>query len=108
MGVAGMIVPPDDYWPRVEELLRAHGITFIFDEVVSAYGRVGHWFAAEHFGVEPDIIVTAKGITSGYAPLGAVLVSDEITTRSPATASRWASPTTGTRPRARWRSQTST
>jgi adenosylmethionine-8-amino-7-oxononanoate aminotransferase len=78
MGVAGMLVPPDDYWPRVQELLREHGITFIFDEVVSAYGRVGHWFAAEHFGVEPDIIVTAKGITSGYAPLGAVLVSDEI------------------------------
>ena len=78
MGVAGMLVPPDDYWPRVQELLRAHGITFIFDEVVSAYGRIGQWFAAEHFGVEPDIIVTAKGITSGYAPLGAVLVTDEI------------------------------
>ena len=78
MGVAGMIVPPDDYWPRVEEILRANGITFIFDEVVSAYGRCGRWFAAEHFGVEPDIIVTAKGITSGYAPLGAVLISDEI------------------------------
>jgi adenosylmethionine-8-amino-7-oxononanoate aminotransferase len=78
MGVAGMLVPPDDYWPRVQELLREHGITFIFDEVVSAYGRVGRWFAAEHFGVEPDIIVTAKGITSGYSPLGAVLISDEI------------------------------
>ena len=78
MGVAGMIVPPDDYWPRVAELLRANGITFIFDEVVAAYGRIGRWFAAEHFGVEPDIIVTAKGITSGYAPLGAVLISDEI------------------------------
>jgi putrescine aminotransferase len=78
MGVAGMIVPPDDYWPRVQELLREHGITFIFDEVVSAYGRTGHWFAAEHYGVEPDIIVTAKGITSGYTPLGAVLVTDEI------------------------------
>jgi PLP-dependent transaminase len=78
MGVAGMLVPPDDYWPRVQDLLREHGITFIFDEVVSAYGRVGHWFAAEHFGVEPDIIVTAKGITSGYAPLGAVLISDDI------------------------------
>jgi len=78
MGVAGMIVPPDDYWRRVEEVLRANGITFIFDEVVTAYGRIGHWFAAEHFGVEPDIIVTAKGITSGYTPLGAVLVSDDI------------------------------
>jgi putrescine aminotransferase len=55
-----------------------NGITFIFDEVVTAYGRTGNWFAAEHFGVEPDIIVTAKGITSGYVPLGAVLVSDEI------------------------------
>ena len=78
MGVAGMVVPPDDYWTRVQELLREHGITLIFDEVVSAYGRVGRWFAAEHFGVQPDIIVTAKGITSGYAPLGAVLISDEI------------------------------
>lgn len=78
MGVAGMIIPPDDYWPRVEEVLRENGIFFIFDEVVSAYGRTGNWFGAEHFGVSPDIIVTAKGITSGYAPLGAVLISDEI------------------------------
>ena len=78
MGVAGMIVPPDDYWPRVRELLSAHGILLIFDEVVTAYGRTGSWFAAQHFGVEPDIIVTAKGITSGYMPLGAVLVSDSV------------------------------
>jgi PLP-dependent transaminase len=78
MGVAGMLVPPDGYWSRVQEVLREHGITFIFDEVVSAYGRLGHWFAAHYYDVEPDIIVTAKGITSGYAPLGAVLISDEI------------------------------
>jgi len=78
MGVAGMIVPPDDYWPRVRDLLSSHGILLIFDEVVTAYGRTGSWFAAQHFGVEPDIIVTAKGITSGYMPLGAVLVSDAI------------------------------
>ena len=78
MGVAGMIVPPDDYWPRVRELLSAHGILLIFDEVVTAYGRTGNWFAAQHFGVEPDIVVTAKGITSGYMPLGAVLVSDAV------------------------------
>ena len=75
MGVAGMIVPPADYWPRVRELLSAHGILLILDEVVTAYGRTGSWFGAQHFGVEPDIIVTAKGITSGYMPLGAVLVS---------------------------------
>ena len=78
MGVAGMIVPPDDYWPRVSELLRSHGILLIMDEVVSAYGRVGEWFAASRFGVEPDLITTAKGITSGYIPLGAVLVADHV------------------------------
>jgi putrescine aminotransferase len=78
MGVAGMIVPPDDYWTRVRELLSAHGILLIFDEVVTAYGRTGHWFAAQHFDIEPDIIVTAKGITSGYVPLGAVLASRPI------------------------------
>ncbi|HLH65294.1 MAG TPA: aspartate aminotransferase family protein [Solirubrobacteraceae bacterium] len=78
MGVAGMLVPPQDYWPRVQEVLRRHGILLILDEVVTAYGRVGEWFAATHFGLEPDIIVTAKGISSGYIPLGANLVSDEI------------------------------
>jgi len=78
MGVGGMIVPPDDYWPRVHEMLRAHGILLILDEVVTAYARTGQWFGAQHFGIEPDIIVTAKGITSGYMPLGAVLVTDAI------------------------------
>ncbi len=78
MGVAGMIVPPEDYWPRVRELLSKHGILLIFDEVVTAYGRMGHWFAAEYYGITPDIIVTAKGITSGYSPLGAVLVSEGV------------------------------
>ena len=79
MGVGGMVVPPEDYWPRMEAVLREHGILLIFDEVVTAYGRIGHsWFAAEHFGVKPDIIVTAKGITSGYLPLGAVLASRDV------------------------------
>ena len=78
MGVGGMLVPPEGYWPRVAAVLREHGILLIFDEVVTAYGRIGDWFAAGHFGVEPDIAVTAKGITSGYIPLGAVLVTDAI------------------------------
>ena len=78
MGVAGMIVPPDDYWPRVREVLQSHGILLILDEVVTAFGRTGRWFGAQHFGVEADLIVTAKGITSGYVPLGAVLVSGEV------------------------------
>ncbi len=78
MGVGGMLVPPADYWPRVRELLSAHGILLILDEVVTAFGRTGSWFAAEHFGVDPDLLVTAKGITSGYVPLGAVLVSASV------------------------------
>ena len=77
-GVSGSHVPPDDYWRRIEAVLRQHGILLIFDEVITAYGRVGHWFGAERYGVEPDLIVTAKGITSGYQPLGAVLVSEQI------------------------------
>jgi PLP-dependent transaminase len=78
MGGGGAVVPPADYWPRVAELLRSYGILLISDEVVTAYGRTGHWFAAEHFGVTPDIMVTAKGITSGYLPHGAVLTTEEV------------------------------
>ncbi len=78
MGVAGMVPPPDDYWPRIEAVLRRHGILLIFDEVVTAYGRIGEWFAAHAYGVAPDIIVTAKGISSGYVPLGAVLFTRDV------------------------------
>lgn len=78
MGVGGVLIPPADYWPRVAEVLKANGILLIFDEVVTAYGRVGTWFASEQFGVTPDIVVTAKGLTSGYIQLGAVLTSNEV------------------------------
>ncbi|HEX5192679.1 MAG TPA: aspartate aminotransferase family protein [Solirubrobacteraceae bacterium] len=78
MGVAGMLVPPAGYWPRVQETLRRHGILLILDEVVTAYGRIGEWFASSRYGLEPDIVVTAKGISSGYVPLGADLISEEI------------------------------
>ncbi|MFJ5829532.1 aspartate aminotransferase family protein [Streptomyces sp. NPDC093089] len=78
MSVGGAVIPPADYWPRVAELLREHGILLIFDEVVTGYGRTGHWFAAQYFGVVPDLMVTAKGITSGYVPHGAVLVTEEV------------------------------
>jgi PLP-dependent transaminase len=79
IGVGGMIPPHDDYWPRVQEVLRRHGILFILDEVVTAYGRTGTWFAAEHWGgLAPDVLVTAKALTSGYFPLGAVLVGERI------------------------------
>jgi adenosylmethionine-8-amino-7-oxononanoate aminotransferase len=78
MGGAGVVVPPADYWPRVRRLLREYGILLIADEVITGYGRTGSWFASVDRGVDPDIIVSAKGITSGYAPLGAVLMRDAI------------------------------
>lgn len=80
MGVGGMIPPPEGYWPAVQEVLRRHGILLILDEVVTAFGRLGPWFAADRYGVEPDIIVTAKGLTSGYLPMGAVLLGREVLT----------------------------
>jgi len=78
IGVGGMIPPHEDYWPRVQEVLRRHGILLILDEVVTGFGRTGAWFAAEHWGLQPDLMVTAKGITSGYFPLGAVLIGERV------------------------------
>ena len=78
LGVGGMIPPPDGYWPRVQEVLREHGILLVLDEIVTAYGRTGHWFAAEKYRLDPDLVVTAKAITSGYVPMGAVLVHDRV------------------------------
>jgi adenosylmethionine-8-amino-7-oxononanoate aminotransferase len=76
--VGGVIVPPPDYWPAVTEICRRHGIVLIADEVVTAFGRLGSWFASEPYGLGADLIATAKGLTSGYVPLGAVLASNEI------------------------------
>ncbi|WFE28714.1 aminotransferase class III-fold pyridoxal phosphate-dependent enzyme [Solwaraspora sp. WMMD791] len=78
MGGAGILVPPDDYWPRVRELLSRHGILLIADEVVTAFGRTGAWFDSAARGMAADLVVIAKGLTSGYAPLGAVLLRDDI------------------------------
>ena len=74
--VGGVIVPPEEYWPKVAEMCREHGILMIADEVVTAFGRLGKWFASATY--EPDVIAFAKGVTSGYVPLGGVLVSEEI------------------------------
>lgn len=78
LGVGGMVPPPDGYWPRVQEVLRRHDIPLVLDEIVTGFGRTGPWFAAEHYGIEPDIIVTAKGLTSGYVPMGAVLLGRRV------------------------------
>jgi taurine--2-oxoglutarate transaminase len=77
-GSNGLIVPPDDYWRRIREICNKYGILLISDEVMSGWGRTGKWFAVDHWNVTPDIITTAKGITSGYVPLGAVIVSEPI------------------------------
>ncbi|OGT28275.1 MAG: hypothetical protein A2Z17_02400 [Gammaproteobacteria bacterium RBG_16_66_13] len=77
-GSNGILVPPDDYWPRLREITRKYGILLIADEVMTGFGRTGAWFAVDHWGVVPDILTMAKGLTSGYLPLGAVAVSDAI------------------------------
>ena len=73
-----MIPLPRTYWRRVEEVLRKHGILFIMDEVVTGAGRIGEWYASNYYGITPDVILLAKGLASGYMPIGALLVSDEV------------------------------
>lgn len=77
-GANGVIIPPDDYWGRVREICTRHGILLIADEVFSGFGRTGKWFGVDHYGVTPDIMTVAKGITGGYAPMGAVVVNQAI------------------------------
>jgi putrescine---pyruvate transaminase len=75
----GIIIPPEGYLRRMWEICQRHEILFIADEVVTAFGRIGHWFASlAEFGVQPDMITSAKGLTSGYLPLGALILSDRI------------------------------
>lgn len=89
-GAGGVIVPPEGYFRRMVEVCRRHDILVIADEVVTAFGRLGHWFASEaEFGVVPDMICVAKGITSGYVPLGAVVFSDRLWADMAADPGRW-------------------
>ncbi len=77
-GSAGVLVPPQGYLARLREICTKYEILLIFDEVITAFGRLGEWFSAERFGVEPDLLTFAKGVTSGVVPLGGVLVSDTV------------------------------
>jgi adenosylmethionine-8-amino-7-oxononanoate aminotransferase len=77
-GGGGVVVPPDDYFPRVREICTKYQVLFIADEVITGFCRTGQWFALSHWGVEPDIMSFAKGVTSGYQPLGGIMVSAEI------------------------------
>src|SRR6185312_15819768 len=74
----GCFVPQDGYWQRIREICDKHGILLIADEVICSWGRLGYYFGSERFGVVPDLITTAKGITSAYAPMGGVIVSDRV------------------------------
>lgn len=77
-GTAGVFVPPAGYLEGVRELTRRHGILFVADEVMVGFGRTGTWFGVDHWGVEPDLITFAKGVNSGYVPLGGVAISDAV------------------------------
>lgn len=77
-GAGGVVIPPESYWPKVEALCRKYGILLICDEVICGFGRLGQWFGHQHYGVKPDVIAMAKGLSSGYLPISAVGVSSQI------------------------------
>src|SRR5271157_2603193 len=78
MGAGGVIVPPPSYFPRLREICDRHDVLLIADEVITGFGRTGRWFALGHWGVEPDLVSFAKGVTSGYLPLGGVIASKRV------------------------------
>jgi len=77
-GAGGVIIPPATYWPEIQRIVDKYGILLVSDEVICAFGRVGHWFAYEKFGYKPDLVTFAKAITSGYIPLGGVMVGNRV------------------------------
>ncbi|MTI44536.1 putrescine aminotransferase [Roseibium hamelinense] len=77
-GAGGVIIPPETYWPEVKRILDERDILFVADEVICGFGRLGEWFGSQYYGLEPDLMAIAKGLTSGYLPMGGVLVSDKV------------------------------
>jgi len=77
-GAGGMIFPPDGYWQEIERICRQYDVLLCADEVIGGFGRTGEWFAHRHFGFEPDLICIAKGLTSGYVPMGGLIMSRRI------------------------------
>ena len=77
-GAGGVIIPPDTYWPEIQRICNEHGILLVTDEVICGFGRLGEWFGADYYGVKPDLMTFAKAVTSGYLPLGGVMVSDKV------------------------------
>ena len=77
-GAGGVIIPPDSYWPRIKEILARHDILLVADEVICGFGRTGEWFGSDYYGLTPDLMPIAKGLTSGYIPMGGVIVRDKV------------------------------
>jgi putrescine aminotransferase len=77
-GAGGVIIPPDSYWPEVQRIVDEYGILLIADEVITGFGRLGHWFGSQSYGIRPDIMTIAKGLSSGYQPIGGSIVCDAI------------------------------
>jgi putrescine aminotransferase len=78
-GAGGVIVPPETYWPEIKRICQKYGVLLVVDEVICGFGRLGQWFGSQHYKLEPDLMPIAKGLTSGYIPMGGVLVSDRVT-----------------------------
>ena len=77
-GAGGVVIPPSTYWPEIQRICDKYDILLIADEVICGFGRLGHWFGSEYFGIRPDLMTFAKGVTSGYVPLGGVLVGERV------------------------------
>lgn len=77
-GAGGVIIPPDTYWPKVKEILARYDILFVADEVICGFGRTGEWFGSDYYDLKPDLMTIAKGLTSGYIPMGGVIVRDAV------------------------------
>lgn len=78
MGAGGVLVPPEDYFPKIQAILRKYNILMLSDEVVCGFGRTGNWFGSQTFGMEPDMLSIAKGMSSGHLPIGGVIISDKV------------------------------
>jgi putrescine aminotransferase len=77
-GAGGVIIPPDTYWPEIQKICDRYGILLVADEVICGFGRTGYWFGSERYGIRPDLMTIAKGLSSGYLPIGGVMVGDRI------------------------------
>ena len=78
-GAGGVIIPPASYWPEIQRICKKYGILLIADEVICGFGRLGEWFGSEHFDIEADLMPIAKGLSSGYLPIGGLMIGDRVT-----------------------------